>query len=142
MTRGGREKDRDEPERKCIATGESQPKAGLIRFCPGPDGQVVPDIAHTLLNKGVAQAIVVMIAGLVLVLSVQSVVSTIIRAIMNAVMIASIVVIVMLMRVLSAVASAIIMIIVSVALMTSRVLSVNLIALNAASMKSVVQRKR
>jgi hypothetical protein len=52
MTRGGREKDRDDPERKCIATGESQPKAGLIRFCLGPEGQVVPDILGRLPGRG------------------------------------------------------------------------------------------
>lgn len=88
--------------------------------------------------KGVAALSVVMTVDLALVLSAQSVVSTISRAIMNVVMIALIVVIVMLMLVLSVVASAIIMIIVSAALMINRVLSVNLIALNAASMKSVV----
>lgn len=53
MTRGGREKDRDDPERKCIATGESQPKAGLIRFCLGPDGQIVPDILGKLPGRGI-----------------------------------------------------------------------------------------
>jgi uncharacterized protein len=53
MTRGGREKDRDDPERKCIATGESQPKAGLIRFCLGPEGQVVPDILARLPGRGI-----------------------------------------------------------------------------------------
>ncbi|MBA3909742.1 MAG: hypothetical protein C0524_07600 [Rhodobacter sp.] len=53
MTRGGREKDQDEPERKCIATGESQPKAGLIRFCVGPDGMVVPDVLGKLPGRGV-----------------------------------------------------------------------------------------
>lgn len=53
MTRGGREKDRDDPERKCIATGESQPKAGLVRFCVGPDGQIVPDIVGKLLGRGI-----------------------------------------------------------------------------------------
>ncbi|WP_333817945.1 RNA-binding protein [Tabrizicola sp.] len=52
MTRGGREKERDEPERKCIATGESQPKAGLIRFCLGPDGQIAPDILGKLPGRG------------------------------------------------------------------------------------------
>lgn len=52
MTRGGREKDQDEPERKCIATGESQPKAGLIRFCVGPDGMVVPDVLGKLPGRG------------------------------------------------------------------------------------------
>jgi hypothetical protein len=53
VTRGGREKDRDDPERKCIATGESQPKAGLIRFCLGPDGQIVPDILGKLPGRGI-----------------------------------------------------------------------------------------
>lgn len=53
MTRGGREKERDDPERKCIATGESQPKAGLIRFCVGPDGQIVPDVMGKLPGRGI-----------------------------------------------------------------------------------------
>lgn len=53
MTRGGREKDRDDPERKCIATGESQPKAGLIRFCLGPEGQIVPDVLGKLPGRGI-----------------------------------------------------------------------------------------
>jgi uncharacterized protein len=52
LTRGGREKDHDDPERKCIASGESQPKAGLIRFCVGPDGMVVPDVAGKLPGRG------------------------------------------------------------------------------------------
>jgi hypothetical protein len=53
LTRGGREKDRDDPERKCIASGESQPKAGLVRFCLGPDGMLVPDIAGKLPGRGI-----------------------------------------------------------------------------------------
>jgi predicted RNA-binding protein YlxR (DUF448 family) len=52
MTRGGRDHDRDEPERKCIVTGESQPKGGLIRFGLGPDGQVVPDLLGRLPGRG------------------------------------------------------------------------------------------
>ncbi len=52
MTRGGRDKDRDEPERKCIATGEVAPKAGLVRFVLGPDGTVVPDVAAVLPGRG------------------------------------------------------------------------------------------
>ena len=52
MTRGGREKDHDEPERKCLATGETSPKAGLVRFVVGPDGAVVPDIAAKLPGRG------------------------------------------------------------------------------------------
>ena len=44
MTRGGRTKDREAPsERRCLVTGEVQPKAGLIRFVAGPDGVVIPD---------------------------------------------------------------------------------------------------
>jgi uncharacterized protein len=53
MTRGGREKDREDPERKCIATGESQPKAGLIRFCIDPAGKIVPDILGKLPGRGI-----------------------------------------------------------------------------------------
>jgi predicted RNA-binding protein YlxR (DUF448 family) len=53
VTRGGREKDRDDPERKCIASGESQPKAGLVRFVVGPEGQVVPDILARLPGRGI-----------------------------------------------------------------------------------------
>lgn len=53
MTRGGREKDQDDPERKCIVSGESQPKAGLVRFCIGPDGAVVPDILGRLPGRGI-----------------------------------------------------------------------------------------
>jgi uncharacterized protein len=52
MTRGGREKDQDGPERKCIVTGESQPKGGLIRFVVGPEGQVVPDLLGRLPGRG------------------------------------------------------------------------------------------
>jgi predicted RNA-binding protein YlxR (DUF448 family) len=53
MTRGGRNKDRDDPERRCIVTGERAPKAGLIRFVIGPDGTVVPDILARLPGRGI-----------------------------------------------------------------------------------------
>lgn len=54
MTRGGKTKLRDDgPERKCIATGEVQPKFGLIRFVVGPDGQIVPDLAEKLPGRGI-----------------------------------------------------------------------------------------
>ena len=53
MTRGGRTKDRDEPERRCIVTGESQPRGGLIRFVVGPDATVVPDVAGKLPGRGI-----------------------------------------------------------------------------------------
>ena len=53
MTRGGRQKDRDAgPERRCIVTGDSQPKAGLVRFVVGPDGSVVPDVLGKLPGRG------------------------------------------------------------------------------------------
>ena len=53
MGRGGVQKNRsDGPERKCIATGEAQPKNGLIRFVVSPDGQVVPDILGKLPGRG------------------------------------------------------------------------------------------
>jgi predicted RNA-binding protein YlxR (DUF448 family) len=52
MTRGGKREDRDDPERRCIVTGEVQPKAGLIRFVVGPDGTVVPDILEKLPGRG------------------------------------------------------------------------------------------
>ena len=53
MTRGGREKETDEPERKCIVSGESQPKSGLVRFVIGPDSSVVPDVAGKLPGRGI-----------------------------------------------------------------------------------------
>ncbi|WP_295048341.1 RNA-binding protein, partial [uncultured Paracoccus sp.] len=53
MSRGGLIKDHDQPERRCIVTGEVQPKAGLIRFVAGPDGQVVPDLAEKLPGRGI-----------------------------------------------------------------------------------------
>ena len=52
MTRGGRKKDRDGPERRCIATGDSGPTDRLVRFVLGPDGQAVPDIAGKLPGRG------------------------------------------------------------------------------------------
>ncbi|AXC48542.1 RNA-binding protein [Paracoccus suum] len=53
MTRGGRTKDTDEAERRCIVTGETGGKAGLVRFVIGPDGQVVPDLAEKLPGRGI-----------------------------------------------------------------------------------------
>ncbi|WP_425072458.1 RNA-binding protein [Sagittula sp. S175] len=53
MTRGGRDTNREDgPERKCIATGEVQPKHGLIRFVAGPEGRIVPDLAGKLPGRG------------------------------------------------------------------------------------------
>lgn len=53
MTRGGKSKRPDEPERRCIATGESLPKAGLIRFVVGPDDTIVPDLLGKLPGRGI-----------------------------------------------------------------------------------------
>jgi predicted RNA-binding protein YlxR (DUF448 family) len=53
MTRGGREKTKDEPERKCIASGESQPKGGLVRFVVGPEQVIVPDVLGKLPGRGI-----------------------------------------------------------------------------------------
>ena len=54
MSRGGAHKTREDgPERKCIATGEVQPKFGLIRFVASPDGALVPDLAGKLPGRGI-----------------------------------------------------------------------------------------
>ena len=53
MTRAGRKNEADGPERRCIATGESQGKPGLVRFVVGPDAQIVPDIAGKLPGRGI-----------------------------------------------------------------------------------------
>jgi predicted RNA-binding protein YlxR (DUF448 family) len=54
MGRAGASKNHDDgPERKCIATGETQPKQGLIRFVMGPESQVVPDVFGKLPGRGV-----------------------------------------------------------------------------------------
>ena len=53
MTRGGRDKDRDLPERRCIVTGDVQPKAGLVRFVVSPESQVFPDLAEKLPGRGI-----------------------------------------------------------------------------------------
>lgn len=53
MPRGGRPRDRDAPERRCLATGESGPVDGLIRFVRSPDGEAVADLAEKLPGRGV-----------------------------------------------------------------------------------------
>ncbi|MDP0927103.1 RNA-binding protein [Paracoccus onubensis] len=53
MSRGGRDKSREQPERRCIVTGEVQPKPGLIRFVVGPDNIIVPDLAEKLPGRGI-----------------------------------------------------------------------------------------
>ncbi|MEQ8266255.1 MAG: RNA-binding protein [Parvibaculum sp.] len=46
------EEDRDGPERRCIVSGESGAKEGLIRFVLDPEGRVVPDLAEKLPGRG------------------------------------------------------------------------------------------
>jgi hypothetical protein len=53
MARGGADKTRDDPERRCVVTGEVQPKAGLVRFVLSPDGVVTPDLAGKLPGRGI-----------------------------------------------------------------------------------------
>lgn len=45
-------KERDEPERRCIVTRETGPKAGLVRFVVGPEDEIVPDLAGRLPGRG------------------------------------------------------------------------------------------
>ncbi len=52
MTRGGRINQAEDPERKCIVSGEVRPQAGLIRFCVGPNGEVVADVMNKLSGRG------------------------------------------------------------------------------------------
>lgn len=53
MSRGGRPHKGGDPERKCIATGEINPKRGLIRFVAGPDAVIYPDVAEKLPGRGI-----------------------------------------------------------------------------------------
>lgn len=52
MPRGGTQKDRDEPERRCLVTGDRDGKAALVRFVVGPGDMVVPDILGRLPGRG------------------------------------------------------------------------------------------
>ncbi len=45
-------KQSDDPERRCILTGERAPKAGLIRLALGPEGQVAPDVRAKAPGRG------------------------------------------------------------------------------------------
>lgn len=49
LTRGSA---REEPERRCLVTGEVGAKAGLVRFVLAPDGTVTPDVAERLPGRG------------------------------------------------------------------------------------------
>ena len=52
MTRGGQDREQEGPERRCIVTGDVQPKSGLIRFVLSPEGIVIPDLAGKLPGRG------------------------------------------------------------------------------------------
>lgn len=52
MTRGGADKNRDTPERRCLVTGDRDSKSGLVRFVVGPGDVVVPDILERLPGRG------------------------------------------------------------------------------------------
>lgn len=43
---------RDEPERRCIISGEHGPRSGLIRLALGPDGQIAPDVRARAPGRG------------------------------------------------------------------------------------------
>ncbi|MFK7868155.1 MAG: RNA-binding protein [Roseobacter sp.] len=54
MGRGGAQNNPDgDTQRKCIATGDAQPKNGLVRFVVGPDNQIVPDVLGKLPGRGI-----------------------------------------------------------------------------------------
>ena len=53
MARGGGTKTADASERRCIATGETGPKAGLIRFVASPEGVITPDVLERLPGRGI-----------------------------------------------------------------------------------------
>ncbi|MCA8931771.1 MAG: RNA-binding protein [Rhodospirillaceae bacterium] len=40
------------PDRRCLASRSVRPKADLIRFVVGPDGELVPDLAERLPGRG------------------------------------------------------------------------------------------
>jgi uncharacterized protein len=42
----------DEPERRCVISGERGPKSGLVRLALGPDGQVAPDVRARAPGRG------------------------------------------------------------------------------------------
>lgn len=45
-------RERPEPERSCLVTGEPQPADGLLRFVIDPEGRMVPDITGKLPGRG------------------------------------------------------------------------------------------
>lgn len=53
MSRGGQKTKSGTAERRCVVTGETRPKSGLVRFVVGPDGAIVPDVAGRLPGRGI-----------------------------------------------------------------------------------------
>ena len=45
--------ERQSPLRTCVVSRAQKPPEELIRFVPGPDGQIVPDVARRLPGRGV-----------------------------------------------------------------------------------------
>jgi len=45
--------DQDQPQRRCIVSGESLPTERLVRFVVGPEQDVVPDIRGKLGGRGI-----------------------------------------------------------------------------------------
>lgn len=45
-------KPREEDERRCIVTRNTEGKSGLVRFVVGPDNQVIPDVLEKLPGRG------------------------------------------------------------------------------------------
>jgi len=45
-------KEEQGPHRRCLVTGETRPRAELLRFVVGPEGRIVPDIAERLPGRG------------------------------------------------------------------------------------------
>lgn len=52
MTRGGKNKTHDAPQRRCIVARDSVDPARLIRFVADPAGVVVPDVLGKLPGRG------------------------------------------------------------------------------------------
>ena len=52
MGRAGQKKHINEATRRCIATGNTQPRAELIRFVLSPDNLVTPDLSERLPGRG------------------------------------------------------------------------------------------
>jgi uncharacterized protein len=46
------EADRREPQRRCLATGETHDRSALLRFVIGPGGEIIPDVASRLPGRG------------------------------------------------------------------------------------------